>query len=109
MYLGDINTCGISKQEQVSFPDHLITASHLKSVMSVKLYPLATDVNREVCSRRVGWGKPLGFATVGRVHCLLYAQMLQKAERGGDSQKDKTQGWRRSIKTEFIRGWEIKI
>lgn len=35
-YLGDVNTCGISKQEQVSIPDHLITAPHLKFVSSVK-------------------------------------------------------------------------
>lgn len=47
-YLEDVNTCGISKQEQVSIPDHLITAPNLKFVSSVKSYPVATDVNREV-------------------------------------------------------------
>lgn len=35
-YLGDVNTCGISKQEQVSVPGHLIAAPHLKFVSSVK-------------------------------------------------------------------------
>lgn len=33
---GNVNTCGISKQERVSAPDRLITAPHLKFVSSVK-------------------------------------------------------------------------
>lgn len=33
---GNVNTCGISKQERVSTPDRLITAPHLKFVSSVK-------------------------------------------------------------------------
>lgn len=71
MVVASVNTV------QVSIQSHLIAATHLKFVSSVKYYPAETYVNRKVWSRLVEWGKSLDFVTINRPDCLLFAQIPQ--------------------------------